>query len=217
MGRSKSVGGAAVAAVGLALALVACAGPSDAGADPNPGAAGAAPTSANVFVDQIRGREGCLPRPLQVVETAGGGLEPGQTRCSLTVVVAPAPGAACACDASQHLVLTAPAVDKEVRIKEEQTGSCGGASGVSCEGLCLCDLQQSTGAALTQCQTDAETPSTELPPGFCLIDATLTPPVGNPALVSTCPANSRRELRILGPLLEPDPVRYLACAGASLQ
>ena len=213
MGWSKAVGGCAAAS--LAFTLAACGGVNESrGGDPNAG--GAAGASPNIFVDELRGREGCLPRALPVAETTGGGFEAGQTRCGLTQVVVPAPGAACACDASLRLVSTAPIVDREVRRRVKLNQSCDGTTGVSCESLCLCDLLQSAGAALTQCQTDAVTPSAELPPGFCFIDVTLTPPLGNEALVSTCSANSRRELRILGPVLQPDQVMFLSCPGGSL-
>ena len=256
MGWSKSAGGRAVVAVGVAFALAACSGATDgagtggsAGASTTGGASGAsgagsgshaggtaagqsaggaagaavsgssaggaagAPT--NVYVDGLRGREGCLPRMLSVAQAAGGGFEAGQVRCYLIQAVVPAPGAACACDASQHLAPTAAGVDKAVRQHAQLDQACGSASGVNCASLCLCDLQQATGAALTQCQTDV-TPTAELPPGFCYIDATLTPPLGNPALVSTCPADFRRELRITGPVPERAPTLFLACAGSSL-
>ena len=201
----NNVGGAAAA--GQSAGGAAAAGQS---------ASGTVGVPANVYIDELRGREGCLPRMLSVAQTAGDGFEAGQVRCYLTQAVAPAPGAACACDASQHFVPTAASVDKAVRQRAQLDQSCGGASGVSCASLCLCDLQQSTGAALTQCQTDAATPTAQLPPGFCYIDVTLTPPLGNPALVSTCPVDSRRELRITGPVPDPAPTLFLGCLGSTL-
>lgn len=168
----------------------------------------------NVYVDELRGREGCFPRALPVAETASDGLEAGQVRCSLTEAVVPAAGAACACDVAQHLVTTAPALDTAVRNVARNNGSCGAANSPSCASLCLCDLPQSSGAALTQCQTDATTPIAELAPGFCYVDAALM--LGNAALVSTCSANSRRELRILGPVANPAPMLFLGCFGATL-
>lgn len=179
-------------------------------------AGGAAGVSGNVYVDMLRGREGCLPRELAAVETVGGGYEVGQVHCGLTEVVVPASGAACACDASQNLVPTPASVFTVIKRNAAASGLCGGAGGPSCNDLCACDLLQSAGAALTQCQTDATTPITEMPPGFCYVDATVTPPLGNAALVASCPASSRRELRILGPVAEPAPTVFVACAGASL-
>jgi hypothetical protein len=221
---ASTTGGAGAAASG-SHAGGAAAGQSAGGAGAGGSAegAGAAGQSAggtggglgNVYVDALRGREGCLPRGLSVAGTASGGLEVGQVRCALTFFVVAAPGAACACDASQHLVRTSPAVDEAVRQKAKQGGFCGSGNSASCESLCLCDLQQSSGAALTQCQNDP-TPIAQLPPGFCYVDVTLTPPLGNPALVSTCPVDSRRELRILGPVSDPAPAMFLACAGSSL-
>jgi hypothetical protein len=49
--------------------------------------------------------------------------------------------------------------------------------------------------------------------GFCYLDVTLVPPLGNPALLASCLQSQRRGLRILGPTPTPAPLLFLACAG----
>ncbi len=186
------------------------------GAGAGTSAGGVAGAPGNVSIVELRGREGCLPRGLPVVETAGDGVEVGQVRCHITEVRAPGAGAACACDMSQNLVAAPSNIVDKIRTNAESSGICGGASSVSCATLCACDLLQSTGAALTECQTDATLSIAEMPPGFCYVDVTLTPPLGNAALVATCPASSRRELRILGPVGQPAPFLFLSCVSSTL-
>jgi len=175
------------------------------------GMAGAGPASENWFVDELRGREGCLPRTLPVVTDTGGGLEAGQVLCSITLVTVPAAGAACVCDAGQNLTSTSASLARAVAVRAEQDGACGGNSGVACQDLCQCDLEQASGAALSQCQTDIRTPIAELPPGFCYVDLDLTPSLITAAVVGACPQNSQRVLRVLGPAPDPAPPMYLSC------
>jgi hypothetical protein len=171
-----------------------------------------APTG-NVYVDQLRGREGCLPRPLPLA-TPGAGVEAGQVSCTISQVTFPIVGAICKCDTKP----ATPAVQSAIKNSARQSGLCGSASGVACDSPCACDLPQHSGAELMQCQTDANTPSAEMPPGFCYVDATAMPPIGSPALVADCPASSARELRITGPVpVESQPVLFLGCTAAQLK
>jgi hypothetical protein len=175
--------------------------------------AGAASGGAvNLFVDQIRGREGCLPRALPVVATPSDGFTAGQVRCQIDEATFPVAPAACSCDYAQHLKPAAASLVKAIASNVAVSGSCDGTSGVDCQSLCVCELEQSSGDALTQCQTDT-TPIAQLPPGFCYLDVTLVPPLGNPALLASCPQSQRRGLRILGPTPTPAPLLFLACAG----
>jgi len=178
-------------------------------------AAGAGATSsvaggpANIFVDGLRGREGCLPQPLPTVASASGGLAAGQVRCTIGFATFPALG--CACDATQNLKPASLAFAGAIANNLKNSGVCGGTTGVDCSGVCACELAQCSGAALTQCQTDLA-PIGQLPPGFCYVDAVAVPPLGDPALVATCPADARRELRILGPApAEPAPAMFVGC------
>lgn len=172
---------------------------------------GAEPVSVNLYVDELRRREGCLPRPLPVVEASGAGFEAGQVRCQIALVTAPDGDGTCVCDAADHLTKANASLADVVVRQAKQSGGCDGGSNVDCQKLCVCELAQCSGAALTQCQTDT-TPTAQLPPGFCYVDATIVPSLGNAALVASCPQDSRRELRLLGPAPEPAPMTFVACA-----
>lgn len=176
---------------------------------------GAEPVTVNWYVDELRGREGCLPRPLPVVEASGGGFEAGQARCQIALATAPVGDGACVCDSADHLTKASGSLAEAVVSVAKQNGGCGGGSSVDCQKLCVCELVQCSGAELTQCQSDT-TPSEQLPPGFCYVDATIVPPLGNAALVASCPQNSRRELRLLGPAPEPAPMMFVGCASTPL-
>src|SRR5690606_2271336 len=77
---------------------------------------------------------------------------------------------------------------------------------------CLCEVTQLKDAARTSCQNE------DLPPndvdGWCYVDATSVPPIGNPALVSNCPPSEQRLVRFVG----EGEVRgggrlYITCSG----
>jgi hypothetical protein len=61
---------------------------------------------------------------------------------------------------------------------------------------CFCEIDQTAGAALTDCQDNAAVQSTTN--GWCYVDDSVSPPVGNPALVANCPASDRQLLRFVG-------------------
>jgi hypothetical protein len=61
---------------------------------------------------------------------------------------------------------------------------------------CWCEITPATGAALTACQQDVTVPSGN--DGWCYIDATVEPPIGNPAIVSSCPTTEQRQVRFVG-------------------
>jgi hypothetical protein len=144
----------------------------------------------------------------------GNGVELGQVACTITTVTFPIVGGTCVCDTEPVAPALAGAIKKQVM----QSGLCGSASGVDCDNPCMCDLPQLSGAELMQCRTDAKTPGTEMPPGFCYIDATAVPAIGDAALVAECPASSARELRITGPIpSESPPAMFLACVSATLE
>ena len=172
--------------------------------------AGATGATKNVVVSQLGAREACLPRALPVVDTMRVELE-GQVRCTVTFVTVPAAGAACACDASQKLTPTSAPLARAITLQAEQAGDCGATSGVACQDLCQCDLEQASGDTLSQCQTDLRTPIAEIPPGFCYVDLDLTPSLITAAVVASCPVNSQRMLRVLGPTPDPPPLMFLAC------
>jgi hypothetical protein len=176
----------------------------------NGGASMAEPVTVNYYVDELRGREGCLPRALPVADSDADGFEAGQARCQIDFAMPLAADAACSCDSAEHQKPAAANLLQVITNHLKQNGTCGGVNGVDCQNLCICELEQSRGEALAQCQTDT-TPIAQLPPGFCYVDVTLEPPLGNPALVASCPQDSRRGLRILGPTPEPAPFMFISC------
>lgn len=77
---------------------------------------------------------------------------------------------------------------------------------------CLCEVTQLEGEARTECQNE-ETPSTDVN-GWCYVDATSTPQVGNPALVSNCPASEQRLVRFVNEgEVKGGGQFYITCSG----
>ena len=80
---------------------------------------------------------------------------------------------------------------------------------------CFCEITQLEGEALAACQDDpSDPPLLEGAPvsGYCYVDATTSPPTGNPELVAHCPAAEQRLLRFVGagsPL--PGAVVFIRC------
>jgi hypothetical protein len=115
----------------------------------------------------------------------------GSTPCK--IVTASAAGA-CSCDPAQGLSVP-PAEIKQALLDElESVGHCGG--GISCESLCLCELQQLQDADLVACQTAAEPPNV---PGFCYLNAVPGEAhAGDPELASDCVGVAPRRIRFSG-------------------
>jgi hypothetical protein len=83
---------------------------------------------------------------------------------------------------------------------------------VSCDKLCVCELTQLEGPALTSCQND---PDASAPPGFCYIDPSQG--VGSATLVSDCPATGQRSLRYLGDRAPGNgSFWFIGCFGTSI-
>jgi hypothetical protein len=138
----------------------------------------------------------CLPRT----------LAPGEDgRVSCTVLEASA-DPACACDASQGRAPVDPALEGELeQVKLDPAVQAGGLG-------CVCQIQQLSGDALAACQSLPAAPAS--PAGWCYVDATSTPPTGNPDLVKACPANEKREIRFLGAAHpQSGAVTFLTCHG----
>jgi hypothetical protein len=183
-----------------------------AGASGGAGGSGGAPPAKLEILALYSSREACLPPSAPVLETPEG-LRDRQVPCWLAIVTSLKLGAACACDASQNLKPPPPEMAQIVLSEIEARGHCDGqVFGLDCINRCVCELPQHSGAALTQCQNDISTPITEMPGGFCYVDAILEPPLGNPALVQGCPGVWKHELRVVGPAPpEPVPTMWLGC------
>jgi hypothetical protein len=68
---------------------------------------------------------------------------------------------------------------------------------------CFCELEQTQGANLLACQgARAELPQLNaygaLASGWCYVDATTAPPIGDPSVAADCPKNKRWALRVVG-------------------
>jgi hypothetical protein len=174
------------------------------------GSSGTGP-GENVYVDQLGARDGCLPRALPVAQSTDEHFEAGQVRCSLSLVTVLGGDDTCTCDESQNLSPSPSALAHAIAEQAQQSGACGGSSGVDCQRLCACNLGQASGAVLEQCQTNSRTPLNEMPPGFCYVDIDVRPSLATSAIVGACPASSRRTVRIMGPTPDPAPLMFLAC------
>lgn len=214
---AATAGANAAATAGQGSGGAAVAGGSESVAGGGAGSiAGAGGAAGNVFVVQLGSREACLPRALPVVSVTNEGSQAWQVHCTVTLATLPAAGTACVCDAGQKLTPPSAQLARAIALQAELVGDCGGAGGVACQNLCQCDLEQASGAALAQCQSDISTPIAELPPGFCYVDVELTPSLVTAAVVGSCPDNSPRMLRVLGPTPDPPPLMFLACDNAPL-
>ncbi len=76
---------------------------------------------------------------------------------------------------------------------------------------CFCEVEQLQGDARAACQTDAKPEDVH---GWCYVDATTVPQIGNPDLVKDCAADERRMLRFAG---DADPISgataFITCTG----
>jgi hypothetical protein len=66
---------------------------------------------------------------------------------------------------------------------------------------CFCEIPQLEGPLLDACQTDAsDAPVVAGEPvnGWCYVDATAVPPLGNPEIVKSCPPSDKRLVRFVG-------------------
>ena len=184
---------------------------------------GGAGGAQNVFIDQIVTGQGggpplCFPR--SVPTGLPGSANDGQASCFIAELK---PGS-CDCTQTARAPLPAPSLTA-VETRLQQSGACGGASGVSCDTFCGCEIVQTPGVASDQssdlyaCQNEV-TPAAGVN-GFCMVDQMRTDasgapaPLGNPAIVSECPSNQKRLLRFVG---AGDPASgtslFIGCTGS---
>jgi hypothetical protein len=74
--------------------------------------------------------------------------------------------------------------------------------GQSSDWNCFCEVVQLTGDPRKACSNDESALPLDMNGnpvhGFCYVDATTSPPTGNPELTLACSATERRLLRIVG-------------------
>jgi hypothetical protein len=125
----------------------------------------------------------CLGTPLQVDSA-------GRVGCSVVTATT----GSCSCDAAAGLSAVQPVAAGELHSALERVGYCG--AGLPCSQVCLCELTQLEGAALTSCQNDPQ-PGDE--PGFCYVSAVQGQDnVGAAELAADCVGGPPRRIRFSG-------------------
>jgi hypothetical protein len=77
---------------------------------------------------------------------------------------------------------------------------------------CICEVEQLAGTKLEACQSKLDVP--EGIDGWCYLDATRTPQLGEPALLSHCAPNERRMLRLVnGGEVREGTTTFITCSG----
>jgi hypothetical protein len=150
----------------------------------------------------------CLPRAL-VPETA---LENfGKVPC--VVIEASASEGECVCDASKRRKEPVAAVREPVQQQLALLGQCGTPGRPACKAMCLCEIEQTEGAARETCQNDpVPEPSAT---GYCYVDAESDPPIGSEKVVENC--SPKRMLRFVGDETpKSGATAIIACIGATL-
>ena len=163
------------------------------------------------IVDRLKEQLGdrCLPRPLSINETDR------TVACNLVETI-PQPDGACTCDEARARRTPDPVLASVVRdqLANERGQPCG-ADDPNCLGACLCEVLQvqqvttNPGEALQICQNDPEASGVE---GWCYVDASSFPPVGNEALVAQCLPTQQRIIRTVGDgQLVPGARMFVTC------
>lgn len=128
----------------------------------------------------------------------------GRTACSL---ITASSAASCTCPAAQGL--SQPSTDVVGPVLEQlaAVGYCG--PGMSCDALCLCELNQLSGADLTACQTADQVPDA---PGFCYLNAVQGEVhAGRAALAQDCVGAAPRRIRFTGGAPAESSIALLYC------
>lgn len=148
----------------------------------------------------------CLARSPEI------SLQTGSASCLvLELTDAPSPDA-CACDAANGRAPLSAAHEgaRDVAIKAAA------AKGKSVS--CVCEIVEVTDTdGRNACQSDIQETPVDMAnnpiKGFCYIDATTTPPTGNPELVASCPETEKRGIRVLGdPAVTPSASIMTICS-----
>ncbi len=138
--------------------------------------------AVQAIIDRLKQRlsNQCLARPLHPDAS-------GQVQC-VVLEATPKGPSGCSCGAAREAVsATDPVVLAAIERDETVSGDC------------FCEITQTHGAELTSCQESVTEPSGV--DGWCYVDATVIPNVGNEQIVAECPSTERRQnpLRGRGP------------------
>lgn len=128
----------------------------------------------------------------------------GRTACS---VLTASSSSACSCPTEQGLAPAGAAAKADVLAELAAVGYCG--PGMSCDSLCVCELQQLAGADLTECQSSDQPPST---PGFCYLNAVEgEQAAGDADLARDCVGGAPRRIRFTGGAPAESSIALLHC------
>jgi len=154
------------------------------------------------LIERLKGKLGyqCLPRKLTPEEN-------GQVSC---LVLEARKSESCSCKAS----------DGRMAVEEDHGAAIQGArdSGIIDENNdCFCEIPQLDDEELTACQNEKLDPMLvdgEQVDGWCYVDATSVPPVGEPALVpESCASTERRLVRLVGNAkARPGSTLFIMCS-----
>ncbi len=157
------------------------------------------------LVDQLKDKLGhqCLPRKLTPDED-------GQVRC---LVIEAREADTCDCEDADGRVAVAEEHEPAI-VDALNKGVIEGDKG------CFCEVPQLHGDDLTACQNEKSDPLVvdgSQVDGFCYIDATSNPPVGNGALVpDSCVSTERRLIRLVGNAkARPGSELFIMCSESS--
>lgn len=142
----------------------------------------------------------CLSRSLLINPS-------GQVNCIALELRKLGGGEACVCDAAKGRV----SVAEEHRAAEELATE----RGIAWD--CSCEITQLSGSALEACAINTASPPKDSMgnsvSGFCYIDPTVSPPIGEAEIVAGCPDVERRALRFVGdPVAAPGASILMVCA-----
>ncbi len=166
----------------------------------NYGYAPAVRTIIDKLKANLRGK--CLPRQLQPDRTTG------DVEC--LVIEARIAGEACACDPATGRSDVPTTVDGEpnpqynaVLLAQQNEFNPGWD--------CFCEIDQLHGDERKRCQQEVKPDGVH---GWCYVDATTVPQIGNVELVEDCPPNERRKIQFVG---DADPLSgstaFITCTG----
>ena len=144
----------------------------------------------------------CLAEPIEPDSA-------GRVGCELFEVNAAMAGNCTACAGPGRIAASASGTAALLE-RLEETRYCGAAGQPACDELCVCAIEQMSGAGLEACQGEPSLPL-ELA-GFCYVDPAQG--FGEPELVSGCPVGRKRRLRFLGEGVPRDGAStFLLCGG----
>ncbi len=181
--------------------------------DPNYGYNPAVQAIVDRLAETLKGT--CLPREMTVDEN-------GAVPCAVVETMRPDVGELDCSLAGRDEV--PPHLVGVVRNYLDDSGFCGDGTGVDCDDMHMCAIDQLSGDPRGECLNDPRDPATFVDPGFCYIDPSKQDESGtyiaggdengrNP-IVDSCPSTQKRLLRFVGAETPTaNSVTFVACTG----